>query len=336
MRPSEVKRLIVILLSSSRNPENPRNRIGLTCHQICDRIQALITPDLDAGATKGIAKQVYEQLEVLVSEFEISSKGKGRKIYRMSSPSLILEREAPLRARYIGDRAYFSEVIELLSAEGDRETRLIDSAKSVYESRAILEPRGISVQTEEMLFEFLPDPALPSEMDLSMAEQLCEADIDTKIEVYIPRRTDFFDKRWIKLDEAMPSEISQLRRVKDKLFHVGDPYIYFWVSANKLYRLQREQALLTMYRIDLDRNAPRLLKIEENIRIDIKIQLPSDYCVFVNRYTEEVVLDPQTRSSSDDRRHRCLQVRFKYMRLFTELLESKLGINKPMNVLSLP
>lgn len=332
MRTSELKSLIITLLSSARSPDDPRQVMGLTCRQVCERIEAFTAPSQDARAGQSLAKRVGEQIEVLQSEFEITSNGHGRKIYRMAPPSLIVEREAPLRAKYVGDRAYINEVIELLHAVGDIESRIVESCKSADESRDILESRGISVQTEKMLFGFLPEPQLPTHIDISMAEQLCEDDISASMEVYVPRRMNFFDKRWFRLDEARPSEMSQLRRIKVKSFRFDQSSdIYGWVFADKLYRLQRQQALLAMYRIDLDANAARLLDIESAIPIALKDQMPLGYLPFLIRYTDEIAYAPQTGSGSNERNARYLRVQFKYKELLAELLETKLGINKPMS-----
>jgi len=332
MRSSELKNLIIMLLSSARNPDDPRQVMGLNCRQISERIEALTQPNQDARVGQSLAKRVGEQIEVLQSEFEIASKGEGRKIYRMAPPTLIVERDAPLRAKYAGDRAYINEVIELLDAICDMETRLVESSKSADESRDILESRGISVQTENMLFGFLPEPQLPTQIEISMAEELCQDDISTSMEVYVPRRMNFFDKRWFRLAEARPSEMSQLRRIKVKSFRFGQSSeIYIWAIADKLYRLQRQQALLAMYRIDLDVNAARLLDIESEIPIELKRQLPLDYLAFLKRYTDEIAFDRQVGSGSNERNARYLRVQFKYKKLLEELLESKLGINKPMN-----
>ena len=282
MRSSELKKLIITLLSSTRNPDDPRQVMGLTCLQISERIEALTPPNQDAQAGQSLAKRVAEQIEVLQSEFEIASQGEGRRIYRMAPPSLIIQREVPLRAKYVGDRAYMNDVIELIDAVGDMETRLVESSKSADESRDLLESRGISVQTEKMLFGFLPEPQLPNQVELSMAEQFCEEDISTSMEVYVPRRMNFFDKRWFKLDEARPSEMSKLRRIKEKSFRFGQSSdIYIWAIADKLYKLQRQQALLAMYRIDLDANAARLLDLESKIPIELKKQMPLDYLAFL-------------------------------------------------------
>jgi hypothetical protein len=332
MRSSELKKLIITLLSSARMPNDPRQVVGLTCRQISERIEALTPPNQDARAGQTLVRRIGEQLEVLQSEFEIASKGEGRKIFRMAPPTLIVEREAPLRAKYVGDRAYISEVIEQLDAVGDMETRIVESSKSADESRDILESRGISVQTENMLFGFLAEPQLPTQIEISMAEQLCEEDISTSMEVYVPRRMNFFDKRWFRLADVLPSEMSQLRRIKVKSFRFGQSSdIYIWATRDKLYRLQRQQAMLAMYRIDLDANAARLLDMESKIPVELKKEMPSDYFAFLKRYTEEIAFDPQTRSGSNERNARYLRVKFKYKRYLAELLESKLGINKPMN-----
>lgn len=332
MRTSELRSLIVTLLSSARDPDEPRQVVGLTCRQISERIEAFTPPNQDGRAGQPLAKRVSEQIEVLQSEFEVTSKGNGRKIYRMAPPSLIVERESPLRAKYVGDRAYINEVIELLHAICDMETRLVESSKSADESRDILESRGISVQTEKMLFGFLPEPQLPTQLDLSMAEHICEDDISASMEVYVPRRMNFFDKRWFKLDEARPSEMSQLRRIKKKSFRFGQSSdIYIWAFADKLYRLQRQQALLAMYRIDLDADAARLLDIESAIPIELRNQLPLDYLLFLKRYTDEIAFGPQAGSGGIDRNSSYLRAQFKYKGLLAELLETKLGINKPMS-----
>jgi hypothetical protein len=332
MRNSELRQLIIKLLSSARNPDDPRQVMGLTYRQISERIGALLSPSQDEKAVGLLAKRIGEQLEVLESEFEIASKGEGRKTFRMAPPSLIVEREVPLRAKYVGDRAYVNEVIDLIDAVGDIETRIIETSKSADEARDILESRGISVQTENMLFEFLPEAQLPTQVDLSMAEQLCEEDINTRIDAYVPRRMNFFDKRWISLAEALPSEMSQLRRFKEKSLRFGQSrYSYFWATSDALYRLQRKQALLAMYRIDLDANAARLLDIDSRIPFDIKSQLPLDYCVLLTRYADEIVLESQARGGNDERQSRYIQVKSKYKSLLAALLESKLGINKPMS-----
>ena len=332
MRTSELKNLIITLLSSTRNPDDPRQVIGLTCRQISERIEALTPPNQDARAGQSLAKRVAEQIEVLQSEFEIASKGEGRKTFRMAPPTLIVKREIPLRAKYVGDRAYMNEVIDLIDAVGDIETRIIETTMSADEARDILEPRGISVQTEEMLFEFLPEPQLPTQIDLSMAEQYFEEDISTSMEVYVPRRMNFFDMRWFRLDEARPSKMSQLRRIKEKSFRFGQSSdIYIWAIADKLYKLQQQQALLAMYCIDLDANAARLLDLESKIPIELQKQMPLDYLAFLKRYTDEIAVAPQPGGGSNERNARYLRVQFKYKELLAKLLESKLGINKPMN-----
>jgi hypothetical protein len=330
MRPSEIKQFVVTLLSSARKPDNPRYCLGLTCRQICNYIEALFPPDQESRGARGLRERVAEQLEVLESEFEIAAKGEGRKSYRMAPPTLIIEREVPLRAKYVGDRAYFNTVVELLDAQCDTDTRLVETAKTAGESRDILEPRGIAVQTEDMLLQFLPEPALPTDIELSMAEQLSEEDIGTDMEVYVPRRMDFFADRWANPDEALPSAMSQLRRVKARSFLPGKyDEMYFWESADCLYRLSRDQAILASYRIDLDRNESRLLDLDRAFPAQIRREMPSAYRALLDRYTE-LIPGTQITGGSGDRRQRLIQVRFKYKDLFSKLIETKLGINKPL------
>lgn len=329
MRPTDVKNVIVMLLSSARRTDDPRHCIGLTCRQICDHIEPLLPPDQEAGWAKGLMERVKEQLEHLESEFEIESKGEGRKTYRMAPPILIIEREAPLRAKYVGDRAYFNLVVGLLGAECDTKTWKLETFRTTHESRDILEARGISLQTEEMLFQFLPEPAFPTDIELSKAEQLSPDDIGKDIEVYIPRHTDFFADRWVDYDKALPSDMSQLRRVKARQFlHGKYDRMYFWQTADCIYRLSREQAVLASYRFDLDQNKPRLLNLERPIPAQIRLEMPNAYRAFVDRYTE-ILPDTQNKAENGGRRPGFRQVRFKYKKDFSNLL-AKLGINKPL------
>jgi hypothetical protein len=331
MRTSELKQLIITFLSSARKPDDPRQVVGLTYRQISERIGTLLPPSQEGKARELLAGRISKQLEVLESEVEIVSKGEGRKKFRMAPPALIVEREVPLRAKYVGDRAYMNGVIELLDAVGDIETRIIETNKSADESREILESYGISVQTEKMLFEFLPEPQLPTQVELSMAEQLDEEDFSRGMEVYVPRRMNFFDKRWVSLAEALPSEMSQLRRIKEKSFRFDESRdTYLWATEDSLYRLQRQQALLAIYRIDLDANAARLLDLEGKVPITVKSELPPDYSLLLARYTDEIVLEQQAKGDSNEYFTRYLQVKSKYKSLLAALLESKLGINKPM------
>lgn len=330
MRSSELRQLVITLLSSARHPNVPGHCLGLTCRQICNHVEALLPPDQEVGMAKSLMKRVGEVLEVLEAEFEISSLGVGRRTYRMAPPILIIERETPLRARYVGDRAYFNSVVELLGAECDKETWLLETVKTAEESRDILEARGISLQTEEMLLQFLPDPRLPTDLELSMAELLSEDDTGADIEVYIPQRIDFFANRWIRVDKAMPSDMSQLHRAQVRSFRSGTfGLVYFWEVAGRLYKLSKDQAMLASYRIDLSRNQSRLLNLDMPIPAKIRNELPSTYRTVVDRYTE-LVLGTQAAGEDGIGRQRYIQVRFKYKRLFSKLLETYLGINKPL------
>lgn len=337
MRPTEVKNLIVTLLSSARKSDDPRHCIGLTCRQLCDHIGSLLPPDQEAGGVKGLMDRVKEQLEVLESEFEVASKGEGRRSYRMASPILIIERESPLRAKYVGDRAYFNAVVELLGAECDKKTWLLETAKTAEESREILEARGISLQSEEQLFEFLPSPALPTQIEISMAEHLARDEVSEVIEAYVPRRADFFSNRWIRVNEARPSDMSQLRRIKERTRRIGrSTSMYAWEADGRLYRLKRDQALLAMYYIDIVKNAARLLDLDNAISSEnakeFKYMMPTGFDLLVARYTETYIEDvaPRFRDDERTRPRESLRVVPKFKRRLLTLLEQKLGINKPL------
>lgn len=330
MRPTEVKGLIVKLLSSARTNEDPRDCFGLSCRQICNHIESLLAPEQVIGVKRTLWVRVEEQLEILESEFEVASKGKNRKTYKMSPPTLIIEREAPLRARYVGDRAYFNTVVVLLGAACDNETWLIETLKTVEESREILEARGISVQSEQMLFQFLSEPTLPTDIELAMAEQLYEDDIGPDFEVYIPRRMDFFANRWVGISKALPSAMSQLCRVKNRSFLPRkNDEMYIWKAEDCYYRLSKDQAMIASYRIDLDRNESRLLDLDSPIPARIRSELPVDYRALLDRYTAQVKLDGPIDGRNSDKQQRYLEVKFKYKVLLKEILE-RLGINKPL------
>ena len=330
MRASEIKQLIITLLSSARTTDGPRHCVSLTPRQICNHIEALVPPDQQTGRAKALWNRVVEQLELLESEFEVTSKGDARKTYRMAHPVLIIESEVPLRLKYVGDRAYFDVVVELLGAQCDTETWLLETVKTDDEAREILEARGITVQTEQMLFQFLPEPALPTEIELSIAEQLSKDDLGTDIKVYIPRRMDFFIDRWANLDDALPSEMSRLRRVKTRQILQGKhEEIYFWETEDRLYRLSKDQAILASYRIDLDRNESRLLDLNRPFPAQIRKELPSAYRALLDRYTA-VVPEPSTGKDRGIKCQQFLEVKFRHRDFFSGLIEAKLGINKPL------
>jgi hypothetical protein len=183
-----------------------------------------------------------------------------------------------------------------------------------------------------MFFEFLPNPRLPTEIELKKAELLMPEEVNGIIEVYVPLRA-LFDpkntKRWIGSDEVLHINKSmyRLRRIRDKSFRNGySAYIYFWEDAGKKYRLLKEQALLAMYRIDMDQNKPRLLDLGTNIPASVKEEIPVEYLRLLDRYTERGVDSAPSGESVDKAQNGDLQVRYKYTRKVEKLL-AKLGIN---------
>lgn len=338
MKPYELKLNIIRLLSNARKTDDPRHTIGMSSRQICDRLEGLVAPHQNPKASRTLMERVKEQLGILEGEFEILSKGEVRKIYRIAPPSLIAESDKPLRAKYVGDRAYFQQVLELIDAVGNMDTQFIETRKSSDEARFILENHGITVQTEEKLFEFLPTPAVPTRIDISIAEDFAIDEVSGVIEAYVPRRTDFFSNRWIRLSDALPSSMSQLRRIKDRSWQVGRfTTMYAWEADGKLYKLKKNQALLAMYRIDLDKNAARTLDLNktmpsENAKV-FKDMMPLGFDVLVSRYTESFNEDVPSRYRDDDRERRRESLRIvpRFKKLLITLLEQKLGINKPLH-----
>ena len=329
MRPSELNQLIITLLTSARNADDPSHCLGLTRRQICKHIEEVLPPGQDDSFIKVLWDRIAEQLENLESEFEVVSHGGSCKKYRMSHPFLIIEQEAPLRARFVGDRSYFNMVVEILDAPSDSENWVIETIKSVDESRHLLEANGIALQSEQMLFQFLPDPALPTEIDLSMAERLSKDDIETTIEVYIPQRIDFFTNRWVNFRDALPSAMSQLCRTNAKSFsNKKYKQIYLWKTEDYFYEISKEKAILAAYKIDIDRNKSRLLSMDK-FPAEFKYQLPISYRPLFDRYTEECVTNEK--SSENDLRmtQRYLEAKYKHKNSLVELL-GRLGINKPL------
>lgn len=334
MRTSEIQDLVIKLLSSVRLDEDARYCQGLTKRQILDRIEGVLAPNQNPQIVSKVMERVDEQLRVLEQDFEIIHTGDARKIYSMAPPSLIISREEPLLAQYVGDRAYLKLVIELINGKGAFGSNQIGSLKSIQEARDILEPRGISVQTENMLFQSVQNPGPPTEVELSMAEEVPLEDIGGSIEVYVPRRADFLANRWSDPERELPSAQSNLYRVKLKSYRTrSSSYMYLWKARNVFIRLVEQQAFRAMYGIDLEKNAARLLDFVDNIPIEIKWQLPRDYQRLISRYTEEYDGQLRTKVGGDERdfKKQRLRIRPKYRRLITELLEGKLGINKPIN-----
>jgi hypothetical protein len=334
MNKVEIQALIIRLLSSIRQDDKIHYCRGMTKRQILDRIEGVLAPNQNQNIVSKIMERVSDQLKVLEQEFEVISTGDTRRIYSMAAPSLIIQREEPFLAKYVGDRAYLELVIELIDGRGGLERTLVGSLKGAQEIREILEARGVSVQTESMLFQSVENPSLPAEVDLSMAEEIALEDFGGGVEVYVPRRAEFFVNRWSGLGQELPSSESYLYRVKPKsLRKISEQKIYLWKKGDVFFKLLEEQALRALYAIDLERNTARLLNLEGKIPKKIVKELPRDYQRLLLRYTEECDEAPVSnlggiKGISMDR---SLRIRPKYKGLITELLEGKLGINREMN-----
>ena len=333
METNQIKQLVICLLSNSRRADRPQICQSLTKMQICDLIEETLPPNQDNLTTDRMIDRVGEQLEILLHEFEIITTGDTRLRYCMAPPSLILISEEPLLAQYVGDRAYMERVRVLLGNGNNTNGNLIGSSSRLSEAREALEQVGISVQTEEMLFQAVPDPALPTEIALSMAEQIPLEEVTGSVEVYIPRRADPLESRWSRLDQAAPSAQSELYRARTNSTNSkANGWIYLWKQQNTYFRLTVQQAFLAMYKIDIETNAPRLLDLDKAIPLDVIWQIPRDYARLVRRYTEES--DGQPRYGFDgnynDSKNQQIRIRPKYKSLITALLENKLGMNRSM------
>ena len=93
MRPSELNQLIITLLTSARNTDDPSHCLGLTRRQICKHIEEVLPPGQEVSFIKVLWDRIAERLENLESEFEITSYGGICKKYRMSHPFLIIAQE---------------------------------------------------------------------------------------------------------------------------------------------------------------------------------------------------------------------------------------------------
>ena len=331
MIPVEIRSSLVALLSASRREADPRYCQSLTKRQILSHIDEMIAPRQDSRVTELFHERISEQLERLVQEFEIIRLGDSRLQYCMAPPSLIMSREEPLLAQYVGDRAYLSLTCRLIDGEYNELDNLVGSRMSIDEAREALEHVGISVQTEEMLFQSVPDPVVPTEIELSIAERFDKAELNqSMLEVYAPRREDLFTSRWLPYGQTAPSACTDLYRIKIKSsYRKEERWSYLWQKQVHYCKLTSRQAFLAMYRIDLDKNSPRLLNLDQEFAYGIKWHLPMEYARLVSRYTVE---SEEHRggsigddSSFSDRR---LRVRPKYKSLIKALLEVKLGINQ--------
>lgn len=336
MDAKELQSAIIQLLSSSRRDDRPQHCRSLTRRQICDLVEEIMGPNQEAEKQKKFKEHIEEQLEVLTQEFEIVKTGDKQSRYCMAPPSLIVSREEPLLADYVGDRAYISLAREVLEINGEDGSTLVGSSKSLDEVRESLEFVGISVQTEEMLFESVPDPVLPTERNLSRAEKFNREDISAVLEVYIPRRAEFTASRWFRSSQSSSSTHSLLYRVKEKGHGSWEKgWLYLWRDGSEYCELTREQALLAMFRIDIERNLPRLLSLDGGISAELMWQLPRAYASLVLRYTVEDstqgVMNPRGNKGKIDHIRRQRHVRYKYKSLIGALLEGKLGINRSID-----
>lgn len=183
----------------------------------------------------------------------------------------------------------------------------------------------------------MPSPVLPTQIEISLAEHLARDEISGVIEAYVPRRADFFSNRWIRVNEARPSDMSQLRRITERTRQIGrSSSMYAWEANGRLYRLERDQALLAMYHIDIVKNAVRLLDLDKAIPSEnakeFKYLMPTGFDLLVARYTEAYIEDvvPRFRDDNRTRPRESLRVVPMFKKRLLTLLEQKLGINKPL------
>ena len=77
--------------------------------------EEVLPPGQEDSFIKVLWDRIAERLENLESEFESLLMVGAVKVQNVSS-FLIIEQEAPLRARFVGDRSYFNMVVEILDA----------------------------------------------------------------------------------------------------------------------------------------------------------------------------------------------------------------------------
>lgn len=334
MEPNEMRELIIWLLSSNRRNDRPQICQSLTRLQISGLIEEMLPPNQDQQAKDRVTERLGEQLDILLQEFEIITTGDSRLRYCMAPPSLIVIREVPFLARYVGDRAYIELVREKLEAGNIGDGNRMGSRMSLGEARDTLEQIGISVQTEEMLFQAVPDPSFPTEMELSMAEQIPLEDISEYVDVYVPIRDDFMATRWMHIEQCAPSTRSLLYRARADITSKNrNRRVYLWKRQNEYLRLSVEQAFLAMYKIDIQQNAPRLLDLDQDIPYAVIGQMPRDYARLVLRYSVKSVGYDQVKYGGHNSHFNNEQrrIRPKYKSFVKALLEDKLGINRSMS-----
>ena len=69
MRPSELDQLIITLLTSARNSNDPNHCLALTRRQICTHIEELVPPSQEDSFIKVLRERIAERLENLESDF---------------------------------------------------------------------------------------------------------------------------------------------------------------------------------------------------------------------------------------------------------------------------
>jgi hypothetical protein len=337
MQPKNLRKSIIHILSSNRREDQPEICQALTIRQIRNQILEALPPTQKEKDTEIILKHIDEQVRALVIEFEILPTGSTERSFCMAAPSLIVTKENPLNAKYVGDRMYLNAAITRLKTDFYSDETFYGISEPISRAREILEEIGISLQTEEMLLETVVEPRYPTDLEISVAEKISLKDINSSAEIYVPIRDDFMENRWQRLDRNTPSSQVMLYRAKLKLFMKEELIrVYLWKRNNDFFRLKTDQGLLAMYNIDIEQNLPRLINLDNHISEAEISEMPSDYRRLVRRYTVESENQVTAQSAGENKgwNQRQRRIRPKYRRLIEELLEKKLGVNRPILLIS--
>ncbi|MCP9829313.1 hypothetical protein KBZ19_12540 [Synechococcus sp. L2F] len=256
---------LIRILSRHRGEVDRHYPRPLPLHVITQLLQQEEAPDKPAPDQSALIETLHE----LEAKGEIVS-GPG-KCFCMAPPSLVIEADSMLNARFLGDRAYLAAVHQHLDSSIEAEDCCLNSPLDPAQARQRLARVGVSLKTWDDLLRALPSPTTPSPLALRHASWNRDPfQLFDWIEHYKPSTATTQPHRWLELFHAEDVS-SHLLRLPD--------HTLLWKIENLFYEITPDVAVLAMFALDREDGRPLLIPWQEATGIlDLReIQLPAAY-----------------------------------------------------------
>lgn len=256
---------LIRILSRHRGEVNRHYPRPLPLHVISQLLHQEEAPDKPVPGQSALLETLHE----LEAKGEIVS-GPGKR-FCMAPPTLVIEADSMLNARFLGDRAYLAAVHQHLDSGIEAENFCLNSPLDPAQARQRLMRVGVSLRSWDDLLRALPSPTTPSPLALRYAGWNRDPfQLFDWIEHYKPSTATPQPQRWLELfhSEAVSSPL--LRLPDDTLL---------WKIENRFYEITPDVAVLAMFALDREEGTPLLVPWQEATgTLDLReLQLPAAY-----------------------------------------------------------